>query len=78
VIEISVAVIGAGGVIAASWFQNRRTRRMNSAEHGASQAERTAIHQATMQAIGLVSESVAEMRQDLRDHVSDHEAHNGR
>lgn len=75
--EVMVAMIGAGGVILASWVQNRRTRRLNTLEHGTSHVERAQAHEATMAAIDIVHTELVGMRDDLRDHINDNEAHGG-
>lgn len=64
---VVVALIGA--------WQNRTTRRMNTAEHGAAAGKRAEVSAAVLGAITQVHEEVCGVRELLEAHVRDDDVH---
>lgn len=67
--DVWISVIGMaavlGAAIIAGWFQNRRTRQMNTAEHERSADERRENREAVLFAIELVHGEVKDVKSDV-------------
>jgi FtsZ-interacting cell division protein ZipA len=67
---IIVAILALVGVLFQSWMSNRKTRRMNTAEHDRGAEERQRAHEATLLAISGVQEEVHGVALRLDDHTA--------
>lgn len=62
--QVMVALVSLVGVLAALWAQNRRTHRENRSDH----ADTAAKVDQLLEAQGVISADVRDIKADVRDH----------